>query len=201
MLASLSLYKGWGYVIVTAFLLYWLIQRYTSRLHASEKQLQVVINALPVLISYIDKNQHYQFANKSYEEWFGEKAQGKHIEEVVGQAIYQKTSKYIDKVLQGETVTYDTEILDQDGRERFVNATYVPDIAANGWVKGFFSLVQDISEQKEAREKLRQWADAFEGSRTGLQSVIQIQTVSWSVTRPSLICTSAEWRILSVPRS
>ena len=65
MLASLSLYKGWGYVIVTAFLLYWLIQRYTSRLHASEKQLQVVINALPVLISYIDKNQHYQFANEA----------------------------------------------------------------------------------------------------------------------------------------
>ncbi|HEX9385746.1 MAG TPA: PAS domain S-box protein [Anaerolineales bacterium] len=168
MLVSLSLYKGWGYVIVTAFLLYWLIQRYTSRLHASDKQLQLVINALPVLISYIDKNQRYQFANEAYEEWFGEKAQGKHIEEVVGQATYQKTSKYIDKVLKGETVTYETEILDQDGEERFVSATYVPNIAANGQLRGFFTLVQDISEQKEAREKLRQWADAFEGCAHGI---------------------------------
>ena len=71
MLTTLSLYKGWGFVIVTAFLLYWLIQGHTGRLHASEKQLQVVINALPVLISYIDKNRYYQFTNEAYEEWFG----------------------------------------------------------------------------------------------------------------------------------
>ena len=49
-----------------------------------------------------------------------------------------------------------------------MSATYVPDIATNGQVKGFFSLVQDISEQKEAREKLRQWADAFEGCAHGI---------------------------------
>lgn len=167
-LATLSLYKGWGYVIVTALLLYWLIQRHISRLHASEKQLHVVIDALPILISYVGKNQRYQFANEAYEEWFGEKAEGKHIEEVVGQATYQKTSKYIDKVLNGETVSYETEILDHDGGERFVSATYVPDIANNGQVKGFFTLVQDISEQKEAREQLRLWADAFEGCAHGI---------------------------------
>ena len=168
MLASLSLYKGWGYVIVTAFLLYWLIQRHTSRLHVSEKQLQVVINALPVLISYIDKNQCYRFANEAHEEWFGERPQGKHIAEVVGQAVYQKTSKYIDKVLNGDMVAYETEIPYQDGGERFVTITYVPDIADNGHVKGFFTLVQDISEQKESRKKLRQWANAFEDCAYGI---------------------------------
>jgi len=168
MLAALSLYKGWGYVIVTALLLYWLIQRHTSSQHASEKQLQVVINALPVLISYIDKTQHYRFANEAYEEWFGAKAQGSYIEELVGDATYQKTSKYVDKVLKGETVSFETEILDHDGGERFISATYVPDIADNGQVKGFFTLVQDISEQKEAREKLRLWADAFEGCAHGV---------------------------------
>jgi PAS domain S-box-containing protein len=168
MLASLSLYKGWGFVLVTAFLLYWLIQGHTSRLHASEKQLQVVINALPVLISYIDKSRCYQFTNEAYEEWFGENAQGKHIEELIGQTTYQKISKYVDKALNGETVFYETEIPYQDGGERFVSATYVPDMDADGQVRGFFALVQDISEQKEAKEKLRQWADAFEGCAHGI---------------------------------
>ena len=168
MLVTMSLYKGWGYVIVTAVLLYWFIERYISRLHASEKQLQVVINALPVLISYIDRNQRYLFANEAYEEWFGEKAQGKQIAEVVGESTYQKASKYIDKVLKGETVTYETEIPHQDGTERFVSARYVPDIASNGQIRGFFTLVQDISEEKETREKLRQWADAFEGCAHGI---------------------------------
>jgi PAS domain S-box-containing protein len=168
MLASLSLYKGWTFVIVTAFLLYWLIQRHMGRLHASEKQLQVVINALPVLISYIDKNRYYQFTNEAYEEWFGEKAHGKRIEELIGEATYQKISKYVDKALNGETVFYETEIPYQDGGERFVSATYVPDIETDGQVRGFFALVQDISEQKEAKEKLRLWADAFEGCAHGI---------------------------------
>ncbi len=167
-LTTLSLYKGWGFVIVTAFLLYWLIQGHTGRLHASEKRLQVVIDALPVLISYIDKNQHYQFANEAYEEWFGEKAEGKHIEEVVGHETYQKVLKHIDKVLSGETAAYETTISDRDGSERFVSATYVPDLDLDGHVRGFFALVQDISEQKEAKEKLRQWADAFEGCAHGI---------------------------------
>src|SRR6187200_3168383 len=57
MLTNLSLYKGWAYVIVTAVLLYWLVQRQIGKLHANQMQLQVVINALPALISYIDKNQ------------------------------------------------------------------------------------------------------------------------------------------------
>ena len=168
MLATLSLYKGWGYVIVSAFLLYWLIQRHTGRLEVSEKQLHVVINALPALISYVDKNRRYQFNNEAYHEWFGEEAQGRHIEEVLGQQAYTKISKYVDRALSGETVYYETEIPYQDGGERFVNATYIPDIAANGQVRGFFALVQDISEQKESKEELRQWADAFEGCAHGI---------------------------------
>jgi hypothetical protein len=34
MLTIISLYKGWGYVLVTALLLYWLIQRDTTALRA-----------------------------------------------------------------------------------------------------------------------------------------------------------------------
>ena len=73
-------------------------------------QLQVVINALPVLISYIDKNQRYQFAMRLTKNGLGRRHMGKHIEEVVGQATYQKASKYVDKALNGENVTYETEI-------------------------------------------------------------------------------------------
>src|SRR5215211_4073241 len=54
MLATISLYKGWGYVLVTALLLYWLIRRHTAGLGASKRQLQRVIDALPALISYVD---------------------------------------------------------------------------------------------------------------------------------------------------
>ncbi len=168
MLARISLYKGWAYVLVTALLLYWLIQRHTARLQLSEMKLQQVIDALPALISYVDKDRCFQFTNEAYEEWFGRKARGKHMEEILGQITYQKILKHVDKVLDGQPTSYETVIPHQDGDERYVHATYAPDIAPNGQVKGFFALVQDVTNSNQAREDLRLWADAFEGCAHGI---------------------------------
>lgn len=168
LLTRISLYKGWGFVSVTAFLLYWLIRQHTQALRGSEKQMRLITDALPALISYVDADQRYQFSNKAYEEWFGHEAQGKHLEEVLGTAAYKTISGYVDRVLMGEFVTYETEIPYKDGGARFVNAAYIPDGRGNGQVKGFFALIQDITERKEAEEELRQWADAFNGCAHGI---------------------------------
>lgn len=167
MLTAISLYKGWTYVIVTAVLLYWLIRRRTAALYASEAQLLRVINSFPALISYIDADRRYQFTNKAYQEWFGNTVQGKHMQEALGSRAYQTISKHVDQVLAGETVSYETEIPYANG-ERFVNATYVPDIGVHGEIKGFFVLVHDMTDQKEAEEELQLWADAFEGCAHGI---------------------------------
>ena len=167
MLAIISLYKGWAYVLITALLLYGLIQRHTARLHASEMQLKRILDALPALISYIDKDQQYRFTNSAYQDWFEGEVVGKHIQEVVGMPAYQSISKYIYRVLGGEVVRYESEVLLPDG-ERFVSAIYVPDIDVHGRVEGFFALVYDVSKQKQTLEEQRQWADAFEGCAHGI---------------------------------
>jgi PAS domain S-box-containing protein len=168
LLTRISLYKGWGFIFVTAFLLYWLIRQDTDALSSSEKQMRLITDALPALISYVDSDRCYQFSNKAYEEWFGHEAHGKHLEEMLGMTAYKTISGYVDRVLAGEFVTYETELPYKDGGERFVNATYIPDGHGNGQVKGFFALIQDITERKEAEEELRQWADAFEGCAHGI---------------------------------
>ena len=166
-LTAISLYKGWAYVLLTAILLYALIRRHTDRLRAGETQLKRILDALPALISYIDKDRHYRFTNSAYQDWFEGETLGKHIREVVGISAYQSASKYIDRVLGGEIVRYETEMMLPDG-ERFISALYVPDIGANGQVEGFFTLVHDVTEQKQALEERRQWADAFEGCAHGI---------------------------------
>ena len=168
LLTKISLYKCWGYVFVTALLLYWLIRRQNTALRGGEEQLRLITDAFPALISYVDADKRYQFSNQAYEDWFGHEAQGKHLEEVLGNVAYQTISGYVDNVLKGETVMYETEIPYKDGGTRFVNATYVPDRGTNGQVKGFFALVQDITESKQAEEELRQWADAFDSCAHGI---------------------------------
>lgn len=152
MLVTIGLYKGWGYVFVTGLLLYWLIQRHTAALQASETQLQQITNALPVLISYIDANGRYQFTNRTYREWFGDVARGKTVEEALGKKAYETISRYAKRALKGETVSYESVIPYLQG-ERFIHATYIPDMLTDGRVKGFFALVQDITERKRAEEE------------------------------------------------
>ena len=76
LLTRISLYKGWGYVLVTALLLYWLIRRFTTALRAGEEQLHLITDALPALISYVDVDKRYQSSNTAYEDWFGREARG-----------------------------------------------------------------------------------------------------------------------------
>ena len=167
MLATISLYKGWGYVLVTAILLYWLIQRYTAALSASGMQLQHVIDAMPALIAYVGADRRYQFVNSAYADWFEGDFLGKHVEEVIGVRAYRSISKYIDKVLNGEMVRYETEVSLPTG-ERSIYATYIPDVEADGRTSGYFSLIHDVTEQKQAREEWQLWADAFEGCAHGI---------------------------------
>ena len=168
MLTTISIYKGWGFIIVTSIMLYFLIQRHTAELRENEKTLRLVTDAMPALISYIDSGLVYRFSNQAYEEWFGYKAAGKKMEEILGKTAYQKISRYVDEALAGHTVNYQTEIPYRDGGTRFVDATYVPDKEENGHVKGFFVLVQDVTARREAEEEMQQWADAFEHCAHGI---------------------------------
>lgn len=168
MLTTISIYKGWGFIIVTSILLYWLIERHTSELSEDEKRLRLVTDAIPALISYVDLHKVYRFSNQAYEEWFGHKADGKNLEEVLGSPAYHKISSYVDEALRGRLVNYQTEIPYRDGGARFVDATYTPDRDDNGFVRGFFVLVQDITERRQAEEKVKQWADAFEHCAHGI---------------------------------
>lgn len=167
-LTTISIYKGWGFVLVTALMLYFLIRQYHEAVGHSEQQLVTITNALPVLISYVDSDLRYGFANAAYQHWFGYEASGKRVVDVVGTEAYKKVQPYVDAVLKGETVSYETQLNLGTAGLRSISATYVPDKDSHGNVRGFFSLVQDVSDRKQELEEIRQWADAFEHCAHGI---------------------------------
>lgn len=183
-LTTISIYKGWGFMVVTTILLYWLIHRLTARLGENEKKLQLVTDAMPALISYVDSHKVYRFSNQAYEEWFGHRADGIKLDEMLGPAAYQKISGYVEDALKGRMVNYQAEIAYREGGVRFVDATYVPDVEDHGRVKGFFALVQDITERRQSEETVRQWADAFEHCAHGI-------AIGDPATNRILVCNSA----------
>ena len=74
------------------------------------KRLQIITDAVPVLIAYVDRQERHRFASKAFQNWFGispEQMLGKSLRELVGEAVYEAIRPHVAKALSGEEVTFD----------------------------------------------------------------------------------------------
>lgn len=127
-------------------------------LKTSEEELRVVTDALPVLISFVDTDQVYRFANCYYETWFGRPLSdivGRHMRDVLGDAAYDVRRPRVERALEGELMHFDGMMPTRDGAEVPCDIQYIPRRGKNGAVDGFFVLVIDISERKRAEQLLQ----------------------------------------------
>ncbi|MUG93317.1 PAS domain S-box protein [Scytonema sp. UIC 10036] len=132
-------------------------------LQQREEQMRLITNAVPALISYVDAQQRYRFNNRGYEEWHGISASdiyGKTIQEVVGESVYESIRPYVEAVLSGEYVTYESKLQYIDGVSRYVNISYVPQFNSHE-VVGFVALIQNITERKQAEIALKESKERF----------------------------------------
>lgn len=122
----------------------------------NEARLRTITDNLPVLISYIDRDQRYQFNNQPYLEWFGVPAhefQGKTLLEMFGPERYEQLRPEIEQALAGYIVNQERELV-LNGRKRFIRSTYMPDYGPQAQVLGFYAMVHDITAQKAAEARL-----------------------------------------------
>ncbi len=120
-------------------------------------ELQTVTDALPVLISYIDKHHVYRFANSFYEQWFGlgrDQIVGRHVREVVGEETYQARLPLISRGLAGESIVVDATMPHRDGRPRACEVRYIPRVETDGSIDGIHVLVFDVDERMNREEAL-----------------------------------------------
>ncbi|XYD09071.1 PAS domain S-box protein [Methylobacterium sp. NMS12] len=137
-------------------------------------ELQVVTDALPVLISFIDKDHVYRFTNRHYEVWFGRPASeilGRPVREVIGEEVYEARLPYMARALAGEEVTFDALMPYRGGTFRPSEIRYVPRRTSGGAVDGFFVMVTDIAERQRVQADLQEAEDrlrlALEAAGTG----------------------------------
>ncbi|MBF2087304.1 MAG: PAS domain S-box protein, partial [Synechococcales cyanobacterium K44_A2020_017] len=134
-------------------------------LQASEARLQLITDSIPGCISYTDASQRYQFVNHTYEAWFGcrkEEILGRTVEEVIGTEAYRQVRQHIEQVLTGTTVTYEANLPYQGGQGRYISAVLVPDRDCEGQVRGYYALITDISDRKQAEAALQESETRFQ---------------------------------------
>jgi diguanylate cyclase (GGDEF)-like protein/PAS domain S-box-containing protein len=129
---------------------------FEDRMKASEKRLRAITDNLPVLISYIDRTERYQFANANFKPWLGLDPAamiGGLVHEVMGPKDYAPRKAYMQRCLAGERITFDI-----DGatlaRDVCMHTDYIPDRGADGQIAGFYTLTTDVTELKHAQRRL-----------------------------------------------
>jgi PAS domain S-box-containing protein len=126
------------------------------RLERSEAQMRLVTDALPVLVSFIQRDGRYAYVNRGYTEWFGlapEEVLHRPVPEVLGEAAYKGVRQFLERALAGESVSYERAMPYQHGGARHIRASYMPQRSARGEVEGVVALVTDITAEKRAQER------------------------------------------------
>jgi PAS domain S-box-containing protein len=121
-----------------------------------DRHLHLVTDAVPALIAYIDDGAHYRFLNSTYAD-----RMGKSVEEIAGctvSALHGTASaelqSNIRKALAG-TRTCGEHVIDFATGTRRVMATYVPDRANDGRVRGIFFMALDIAGERHGQHEPR----------------------------------------------
>ncbi|WP_348945449.1 PAS domain S-box protein [Chitinibacter sp. FCG-7] len=127
--------------------------------------LKAVTDHLPALIAYVDTSLRYLFINQVFQDWFGISAEAllaMRVTDLLEESTHLQISPYMDRVLAGEQVAFDSELNTLQGCQQ-VHVDFIPHIDELGKVTGFYIQVQDITQRKQLENQL-----AFEASHDQL---------------------------------
>ncbi|HEY2629631.1 MAG TPA: PAS domain-containing protein [Usitatibacter sp.] len=129
-----------------------------QRLATQEAQLRLYTDNIPDSVSYLDRNRRFLFVNRKFAELRGttqDNILGKTSREVMGAEVADWIAQRSQPVLdRGETVTYERVEELPGGEKRHLHVKAVPNIADHGGVVGMYVVSHDITDVKQAQERL-----------------------------------------------
>jgi diguanylate cyclase (GGDEF)-like protein/PAS domain S-box-containing protein len=126
-----------------------------------ENVLKVVMEALPGMVFYKDKEGRYVYANKEFDEFYN----GKGIDELIGKTNFdihptkelaiKYTKEDIEVLEKKQSIKAETILKAEDGKEIYTEAVKVPVIDKKNEAVGVVGLILDVTEKKKEEEELK----------------------------------------------
>ncbi|WP_051249773.1 ATP-binding protein [Maridesulfovibrio zosterae] len=168
-----------------------LVHKRTKDLIESQLLLKLVADNVPAMISFVNNELRYKFVNVPYAQMFG-----KYRDEVVGDTYRELLSEEddadmmqrVNMVMSGTKVSFEKEYQLSDNTPIFLFTSYVPYVAHNGLVCGFFSMTMDITERKKSEQELLKKHQLLLDILDGIKAaVLYVDTETFEIVKANVL--------------
>ena len=153
------------------------LERRVEERTSALKEYQKVIEGSQDTISLIDQNYNYLLANNAflkYRKVDRSHVIGRSVSEVLGKDIFEKIiKKNLDACFQGNPIQYESKYTYPELGERDILVSYFPIEGPQG-VNRVASVIRDITERKQAEERLRESEERFRQLAENIREVFYI---------------------------
>ena len=129
----------------------------TAQLEAARLELQTILDAVPSMLGYWDRQWVNRFANRAYRERFGAGAPspiGRSIGELMPAELLAQVRPWLQAALAGERGRVELSLERADGGGLRHWLMHCLPAVVDGQVHGAYELVQDVTEITEGRRRL-----------------------------------------------
>ena len=168
---GLGILKGWGFVTVTALLLFYMVKRLVADMASRKAQLRTLIQTIPDLVWLKDPQGVYLACNPAFERLFGAREP-----DILGKTDYDFVSKdQADFFRQkdreavaagGPRVNEEWVTLAESGARILLETLKTPMVDQSGVLVGVLGIARDITEQdSHTRERTKLQAQLYEAQK------------------------------------
>jgi two-component system, cell cycle sensor histidine kinase and response regulator CckA len=161
------------------------------------RQLRLITENMDVGVTRCTADLRYLWVNRAYAHWLGQMPDdiaGRPIVDVIGQEAYDIKGPYIEKVLSGQRVEFETRTILPGARAQWVRAVYVPTKGEDGYVDGWIAVVTDVTDRRDSEERLRTNERQFKEA----QHLAKVGSWEQDLSTGSSIRSDEMFRILGV---
>ncbi len=124
-----------------------------------ERRLRIIMDQIPVTVSYIDAELRYRYINRAQEQWLHKseaEVVGREVREVVGDRVWADIEPRLRAALRGKEMPLERQRVDSHGNPVWHSGRHVPDLDDEGGVVGVYTVFFDITQRAIAEQQLRQ---------------------------------------------